>query len=83
MTEDLKTQTEAVAGEKLPAEELNKLPQVNNQEETGFGGKSSMKQIRFPLLMQMSTSAILNKLNLELILFEQNTNTIYIKARSR
>ena len=36
LTEDLETLTEAVAGEKLPAEELSKLPQVNSQEETFF-----------------------------------------------
>ena len=45
LTEDLETLTEAVAGEKLPAEELSKLPQVNSQEETGFGGETSVEQL--------------------------------------
>ena len=45
LTEDLETLTEAVAGEKLPAEELSKLPQVNNQEEIGFGGEASGEQL--------------------------------------
>ena len=45
MTEDLETLTETVAGEKLPAEELSKLPQVKRQEETGFGGETSVEQL--------------------------------------
>ena len=45
LTEDLETQTEAVAGEKLPAEELSKSPQVNNQDEIGFGGEASGEQL--------------------------------------
>ena len=45
MAEDLETLTEDVAGEKLPAEELSKLPQVNNQAETDFGGEASMVQL--------------------------------------
>ena len=45
LTEDLETLTEAVAGEKLPAEELSKLPQVNNQEDIGFGGEASGEQL--------------------------------------
>lgn len=44
LTDDLETLTEA-AGEKLPAEELSKSPQVNNQEETGFGGETSVEQL--------------------------------------
>lgn len=38
-------------------------------------------QIPFPVFVQMSSPGILNKLKLKLILFEQNTNTIYIKSR--
>ena len=45
LTEDLETLTEAVAGDKLPAEELSKLPQLNSQEETGFGGETSVEQL--------------------------------------
>ena len=45
LTEDLETLTEAVAVEKLPAEELGKVPQVNNEEETCFGGEPSMVQL--------------------------------------
>ena len=45
LTKDLETLTEAAAGEKLPAEEVSKLPQVNSQEETGFGGETSVEQL--------------------------------------
>ena len=45
LTEELETLTEAVAVEKLPAEDLSKVPQVNNEEETCFGGEPSMVQL--------------------------------------
>ena len=47
MTEDFETQA---VGVQLPAEELSKLPQVNNQEgncKTGFGAEAAVEQLAF------------------------------------